>query len=156
MKMKFQILVITLVIICGQTALLSGQSLSADKLPTAVADAFKSRFPEAQYPKWVKSGDKEYSVFFSVNKWKHFAMFNESGNCFEDDAEMAYAETPAPIKAVVSKQYPKFIAKKTTLLKEEGKKDFYELHLVKEKESYTIRFSAEGEILRNSGKKMLK
>src|SRR5262245_62030331 len=84
--------------------------LELDKIPKAVMDALKARFPKAEIHKWTKEkvgNDVFYDIEFKENGRKCEADIKEDGTYINFEREIPAKDLPAAVTKAVEKQYPK-------------------------------------------------
>src|ERR1043166_5042822 len=81
------------------------QEISADKVPSMVSSAFKTKFPNVQKVKWEMENEKEYEAGFKLNSIEMSALFDASGNWLETEFEIKVAGLPQPVSQTISKQF---------------------------------------------------
>src|SRR3954466_1476747 len=78
--------------------------LDLDKIPKAVKDALKTKFPKAEIEKWTKEkeDDKElYDIEFKQGKQKFEADIFEDGSIHNWEKEIADKDLPEAVKKAV-------------------------------------------------------
>src|SRR5262245_32868159 len=81
-----------------------------DKIPKAVMDALKAKFPKAVIDKCTKEkegNDVVYDIEFKQEGRKFEADIKEDGTIVNYEKEIAAKDLPAAVKAAVEKKYPK-------------------------------------------------
>lgn len=73
--------------------------------PSAVASAFKQKFPTAINVSWGKENAHEYEADFTENGVKHSANFSESGKWVETETATDFNSLPAKVKASFNAQH---------------------------------------------------
>jgi hypothetical protein len=117
------------------------QKISADKVPAAVASAFKAKYPNATKTSWEMENANEYEASFKRNGEKVSTNFDNTGKWLETETEIKVSAFPAAIQMVLSRD---FAASKVESLKN-GK--CYEAEIEKGEESFDVLFAADGKIL---------
>ena len=132
-----------------------GKKIDADKLPKAVADALKAKFPNATITECheEKDGDKVvYDVDFTVGKQKYEAEMTADGTIKEWEKEIEVASLPKAVRDAIDKKYPKATLKETeeVYVPKGGKDELkgYEVDLVTaDKKEMELLVAPDGKIL---------
>jgi hypothetical protein len=135
--------------------------LDLDKIPKAVMDALRSKFPNAKIHKWTsaKEGDDiVYDIEFTEKGRKCEADIKENGTYINYEKEIAEKDLPKVVRAAIEKRYPKSILKEimeeTEVKGKEEKLSAYEVVLVTaDKKDVEVRLSRDGKILEDTGAK---
>ncbi len=83
------------------------QKIDADKVPTAVMNAFKAKFPTAEKVKWSMENAKEYEAEFKIKKVENSANFLQEGTWLESEVVISKSQLPQVVMDAINKQYPK-------------------------------------------------
>lgn len=132
-----------------------GKKIDADKLPKAVADALKARFPNATVTECheEKDGDKVvYDVDFTVGKQKYEAEIAADGTIKEWEKEIEVNSLPKAVRDAIDKKYPKATLKEAeeVYVPKGGKDELkgYEVDLVTaDKKEMELLVAPDGKIL---------
>jgi hypothetical protein len=137
------------------------ESLPLDKLPKAVTDAVKKRFPKAELVEAAKEteGDKvEFEVSIKDGETKIDVMLTPDGKITLIEKQVAAKALPKAVTDALEGKYPK--ATLTTVEEvikvADGKEtlDFYEVLLVTaDKKTFEVKLTAEGKITETEEKK---
>ena len=133
-----------------------------DKIPKAVMNALKAKFPGAKIHKWTKeteNGKVVYDIEFKQqNGRKAEADIFEDGTIQNFEKEFDAKDLPKAVTAAVEKKYPK--AKMKEVMEITDIKDKKEVHggfeivlETAEKKEVEVTVSKEGKILEDSGEK---
>ena len=137
-----------------------GEKVAPDKLPKAVMDAIKGRFPDAE----ITSAEKEKEdgkVVYDIelkSKGKKYEMdIKEDGTIVEIEKEVALKDVPEAVKKAVEAKYPKSTIKEVMEVnKVKGKEEtpiHYEVTLeTAEKKSLEVIVSLDGKSVKEEGK----
>ena len=105
-----------------------------DKVPKAVMDALKSKFPKPEITKWEKAtegGKVIYDIEFTYQGRKCEMDIQEDGTIVNIEREIAAKDLPKAVTTAVTKKFPK--AKLTEIMEikagKEEKLDGYEIVL---------------------------
>ncbi|MBA4192813.1 MAG: hypothetical protein C0467_33025 [Planctomycetaceae bacterium] len=137
------------------------EKLPLDKLPKAVADAVKKRFPKAELVEAAMEteGEKvEYEVTIKDGGIKIDVMLTPDGKITLIEKEIAAKDLPNAVTKALDAKYPKAtikVAEEVTKVTD-GKEalDFYEVVLVTaEKKTFEVKLTAEGKITETEEKK---
>lgn len=99
MKKSFIVLVATIII--GTSA--NSQGL---KVPTAVKNAFVTKFPNATNVKWGKENVKEFEADFKINNVTMSANFDLNGSWVETETKINVSDLPAAVTNSINTKYP--------------------------------------------------
>ena len=127
---------------------LSAQQITMDKLPAAVAGAFKAKFPEAKQQSWEMEKANVYEAAFFNGKKRQTAQFDNTGKWLETETEINYSEVPKAVDRTFAKQFDGFKVQVVNLVETPDKGTLYELEVFKGKENYEVLFSAKGELIK--------
>jgi hypothetical protein len=126
-----------------------------DKLPKAVEDTIKARFPDFKIDKWTKEtedGKVVYDIEGKLNGRKFEADIAEDGTLINYEKEIDAKDLPKVVRDAIDKKYPKSTLKEcmeeTTVNGKTEKLSAYEVTLVTaEKKEFEVRLSPEGKFL---------
>lgn len=135
--------------------------LDLDKIPKAVMDALKAKFPKAEIHKWTKAKEGDdiiYDIEFKQEGRKCEADIKENGTYINYEKEIAAKDLPKAVSDAIRKRYPRAILKEvleeTEVKGKDEKLSAYEVVLVTaDKKDVELRLSPEGKILEDSGGK---
>ena len=138
-----------------------GKKIEPDKLPKAVADALKAKFPAAKITECheEKDGDKVmYDVDFTVEGRKYEAEMLADGTVTEWEKEIDPKELPKAVRDAVEKKHPNATIKEADeVYKPKGGKDVmegYEVDIVTaDKKEIGLMVAADGKILKEEEEK---
>ncbi len=127
------------------------QDISADKVPEAVSNAFKTKFPKAEKVKWEMEDEKDYEASFKMNNGEQSAVFDAKGNWVETETEITVSTLPQEVSQSVAKQFSDYKIHEAE--KTEGKDgNFYEVELTKGKQILEVKLSVKGEVMEKKEK----
>lgn len=138
-----------------------GKPADLDKIPKAVMDALKAKFPKAEIDKWTKekeSGVDVYDIEFKQEGRKFEADIKEDGTIVNWEKEIAAKDLPEAVTKAVDKKYPKSTMKEVMEVTEVKDKkeqlEGYEIVLVTaDKKDVEVTVAPDGKILEDSGEK---
>ena len=133
--------------------------LDLDKIPKAVMDALKEKFPKAEILKWTKEkeGDDDvYDIEFKENGRACEADIKEDGTYINYEKAIEAKDLPKAVSNAVEKKYPKAtlkeIMEETEVKGKDEKLSAYEVVLVTaDKKEVELRLSPDGKILEDTG-----
>ena len=156
----------SLPLLLSVTLLLAGSATRAedkkpddlDKIPKAVMDALKAKFPKAEIHKWTKEKDGDvvvYDIEFKVEGRKTEADIKEDGAYINFEQEIAAKDLPEAVKNAIDKKYPKATMKEIMQITEVKGKDEklegYEVVLdTADKKEVEVTVAPDGKILEDS------
>jgi uncharacterized membrane protein YkoI len=128
------------------------EKVSPDKLPKAVADAIKARFPKGEITsaeKELEDGKVVYDIELKSEGKKYEMDIKEDGTVIEIEKEVALKDVPEAVKKAVAEKHAKSTIKEVMEVnKVEGKKEtpiHYEITIeTEDKKSMEIVVSLDG------------
>jgi hypothetical protein len=132
-----------------------------DKVPKAVMDALKAKFPKAKIDKWTKeteNGNVVYDIEFKDEGRKTEADIGEDGTFLNFENEFDAKNLPKAVTAAVEKKYPKATMKEVMEITEiKDKKEVhggFEIVLeTADKKNVEVTVAKDGKIHEDSGEK---
>jgi uncharacterized membrane protein YkoI len=132
-----------------------------DKIPKAVMDALKSKFPKPEITKWSKEtegGKVVYDIEFKQDGRNCEADIKEDGVILNFEKALAAKDLPAAVTKAVERKYPKATHKEImeiTEVKDKVEKlEGYEIVLeTADKKEVEVTVAPDGKILEDSGGK---
>ena len=137
------------------------EKLAIDKLPKAVLESVKKRFPKAELIEAAKEtdGDKvEYEVTLKDGETKYDVMFSPDGKITLIEKTIAAKDLPKAVADAVAEKYPKATYKlyeeMTKVIDGKEAVAYFEVLLVTaDKKTLEVEVSPEGKILKTEEKK---
>jgi Putative beta-lactamase-inhibitor-like, PepSY-like len=125
------------------------QTITPDKVPSAVKESFAKKFPAATDVTY-KMEKKDYEVTFKEKGVGMSANFNSSGEWLGTETIMIESDLPKDVLTSVATNFVGFMI--TDIAKVEGPDKVlnYEMNLKKDKVGYEVKFSPKGEILKKT------
>jgi len=125
------------------------QTITPDKVPVPVKDAFAKKFPDATGVKYAME-KTDYEVTFKDKGVGMSANFNSKGEWLETETIMIQSDLPKEVLTSVATNFVGFTI--TEITKVEGPNNVlnYEMNLKKDKVGYEVKFSPKGEILKKT------
>jgi hypothetical protein len=135
--------------------------LDLDKIPKAVMDALKAKFPKAEIHKWTKAKEGDdivYDIEFTQAGRKCEADIKENGTYINFEKEIAAKDLPAAVSKAVDARYPKATLKEimeiTAVVGKAEKLEGYEIVLTTaDKREVEVTIAPDGKILEDTGAK---
>ena len=132
-----------------------------DKIPKAVMDALKAKFPKAKINKWSKETEKGkvvYDIEFKQDGRKAEADITEDGTIQNFEKEFDAKDLPKAVTEAVEKKYPKSKIKEVMEITEiKEKKEVhggFEIVLeTADKKEVEVTIAKDGKVLEDSGAK---
>ncbi len=126
-----------------------------DKIPKAVMDALKAKFPKAEIKKWTKEKEGDtviYDIEFTQEGRACEADIKEDGTYINYEKAVAAKDLPAAVTKTVNEKFPKAtlkeIREETEVKGKDEKVIAYEIVLVTaEKKNVEIKVGLDGKIL---------
>ncbi len=136
------------------------EKIALDKLPKAVTDAVKKRFPKAELVEAVKETEKdkvEYEVTIKDGDTKIDVMLTPEGVITLIEKTIAAKDLPKAVTKTLDEKYPKakYLVVEEVIKVKDGKEalDFYEVLLEVEKKKIEVKLTADGKITETEEKK---
>lgn len=138
------------------------EKVPLDKMPAAIKDSVKKRFPKAEMVEGAKetddAGKTVYEVEVKLGKRKIDVTLTPEGVITTIEQEMAAKDFPKAVTAAIEAKYPKSTIKfaEKVLQVKDGKEtlDYYEaLLMAADKKEYELEVAADGTIKKTEEKK---
>lgn len=137
------------------------EKIALDKLPKAVLETAKKRFPKAELIEAAKEtdGDKvEYEITLKDGETKYDVMFSPDGKITLIEKTIAAKDLPKVVADAVAEKYPKSTGKiyeeMTKVMDGKEVLAYYEVLLeTADKKTWEVEVSPEGKILKTEEKK---
>lgn len=137
------------------------EKIALDKLPKAVLETVKKRFPKAELVEAAKEteGDKvEYEVTLKDGETKYDVMFSADGKITLIEKTIAAKDLPKVVADAVAEKFPKSTGKvyeeMTKIVDGKEVLAYYEVLLeTADKKMFEVEISPEGKILKTEEKK---
>jgi hypothetical protein len=120
------------------------QTISTDKVPAVVKQAFTKKYPKATDAKWEME-DKDYEVNFKLNGVESSANFDATGKCLESETEITFDALPQAVKDAIAKSFAGYKTGDVSKVVSK-KKVLYEVDLTKGKEKLELQFNNDGKV----------
>jgi len=121
-------------------------SICQVKVPDAVNNAFKNKFPDAKDVKWEKENSKELEANFKVNNTNVSANFMLDGTWVETETTIPSAELPAAVSNAVNAKYPGAVYSRTEKIEKPGGKILYEVNITVNGKKKELELNQDGTI----------
>ena len=125
------------------------------KVPKAVMDAFKARFPDAKMTgsaKEVDEGKVVYEISSTEKGHNIDATFSPQGALVAFERSVSFKELPAPVTKTLNAKYPnaqyKLIEEMVVVEKKQEKFAYYEAQIVSAKHPLEVQVNSEGKVLK--------
>jgi uncharacterized membrane protein YkoI len=132
------------------------EKIPLDKVPKAVIDAVKAKFPDvklSEASKEKEDGKTIYELAFTYKDYKYEVEFEEDGTIIAIDKQIEAKELPKAVAKALEEKYPKATYK---VIEEVTKKDkiaYYEVELVTaDKKGIEVEIDPSGKILKEEKK----
>jgi uncharacterized membrane protein YkoI len=132
------------------------EKIPLDKVPKAVLDAVKAKFPDvklSEASKEKEDGKTIYELAFTYKDYKYEVEFEEDGTIIAIDKQIEAKELPKAVAKALEEKYPKATYK---VIEEVTKKDkiaYYEVELVTaDKKGIEVEIDPSGKILKEEKK----
>jgi hypothetical protein len=124
------------------------QKITEKDLPTAVKNAFATKFPGATDVKWGKESAKEYEAEFKLNNTSVSANFKDDGSWTETETTISSSELPAAVTNAVNKKYPGSVYGITEKIEKPGNKILYEVNITLNGKKKELELNPDGVIVK--------
>ncbi len=149
------------ILVFAPLASVADEPKDLDKIPKAVMDALKAKFPSAKITKWSKETEKGkvvYDLEFAQNGRKAEADIEEDGTIQNFEKEFDAKDLPKAVTEAVAKRYPKAQMKEVMEITEiKNKKEVhggFEIVLrTADNRSVEVTIARDGKVLEDSGSK---
>jgi hypothetical protein len=132
------------------------EKVPLDKLPKAVVEAVKAKFPKAELvsaEKEKEDGKTVYEVAIKNEGQNIEVTVTPEGKIIEIEKEIALKDVPKAVSEALEKKYPKATVKKVEEIIKNDKTEGYEFLLVTaDKKTVEVKFSPEGKVLNEEKK----
>ncbi|QMU29087.1 PepSY-like domain-containing protein [Adhaeribacter radiodurans] len=123
------------------------QDIAPEKVPAIVKNAQQVKFPDATEVEWEKK-PKGYEVEFNIGLTDYTALITSAGKITYYEQEIQANELPAPITAIIQKQFAGYTVDGNDLDKITNNGEFfYRVDLEKNHRDITRVFSATGKVV---------
>lgn len=139
-------IILLVIAACSFTGLYA-QKISGEKVPAAVLNTFKTKFPTAAGAKWEMENTTEYEVNFKSDGEDHSATFDKNGNWLETETEIEISSLPKVVSNAIGSLYNGYQVKEAEKLDTPDKGMLYEVELKKGNEILEVQVSADGKVL---------
>ena len=123
------------------------QKISADKVPAAVATAFKTKFPNATKVTWEMENKTEYEANFKLNNEEASANFDNTGKWLETETEIKTSALPSAIQSTLKKDFAGFKINEASKIESVKNGNCYEAEIEKGEGTFDVLLSADGKVL---------
>jgi uncharacterized membrane protein YkoI len=131
------------------------EKVPLDKLPRAVRDAVKAKFPGAELvgaSKEVEKGETLYEVSFKYKGHNHDATFKADGSIVSVEKEITAKDLPRAVAEALSAKYPGATYKKVEEVTEGGKVTYEALLVTADKKTLEVVLDPSGKVIKEEGK----
>ncbi|MFL5243424.1 MAG: PepSY-like domain-containing protein [Gemmataceae bacterium] len=132
------------------------EKVPLDKVPKAVMDAVKKKFPDAKImgvEKEVEGGKTSYEVAIKNKDQNIDVLLTPEGEITAIEAEISLKDLPKEVVAAMDKKYPKATVKKVEEITKDGKVSYEVLLVTADKKTFETTFDPKGKILEEEAKK---
>jgi len=124
------------------------QKSNSIKVPAAVSDAFKAKFPTSTPIKWENENSTEYEAEFKIDGVECSANFDQTGKWLETETEIEISKIPIPVSQALAKNFEGYKVEEAEKIEKPDSIINYEVEVLKGKEKVEIHISKSGEILK--------
>ena len=123
------------------------QKISDEKVPAAVASAFKAKFPKTTKMSWEMENANAYEAEFKLNGEKVSANFDSSGKWLETETDIKVSALPAAVQKAIKKDFAGFKIEEASKVESARDGNCFEVEIEKGKEEFDVLFTADGKML---------
>ena len=124
------------------------KNISAKKVPTAVKDAFKAKFPDAKLHEWEME-EGNYVASFSSKDARMEAAFTPDGKWKETELKSKMSEVPQAIKDALAKsEYAKWKVGDVAKIATPENPNMFEIEVHKGNECYGLHYDLSGKLVK--------
>ncbi len=116
------------------------------KVPDAVKNNFKAKFPNAKKVKYSKEKDGSWEVDFVVDKIVSSEKYSATGEWLESEQHAKFSETPAEVQNFIKTKYAGFEVESCEKVVRPAQQ-FYEIFVEKGKQNLELLISLEGKLI---------
>jgi uncharacterized membrane protein YkoI len=131
------------------------EKIPLDKLPKAVVDAVKAKFPGAELvsaEKEKENGEIVYEVAIKYKDQKIEVTCKEDGSIVSIEKEISVKDLPKEVAEALEAKYPKAEIKKVEEVMENGMTNYEVLLVTADKKKLEVTFDAKGKVLEEEKK----
>ena len=128
------------------------QKISTDKVPAAVASAFKAKFPNAAKVSWEMENANEYEAEFKMNGEEMSANYDKEGKWMETETEIKVSALPVAVQSALKKDFADYKVEEASKIESAKNGKCFEAEIEKGKESYDALYTPEGKMLSKTKK----
>jgi uncharacterized membrane protein YkoI len=132
------------------------EKIPLDKVPKAVLDAVKAKFPDvklSEASKEKEGGKTIYELAFTYKDYKYEVELEEDGTFVAIDKKIEAKELPKEVLKALEEKYPKATYKIIEEVTKNDKIAYYEVELVTaDKKGIEVEIDASGKILKEEKK----
>ena len=132
---------------CSLLILLSCNSVAQDKIPDAVKESFKEKYPGENDPDWRVDKNGYFESHFKKEKKHYRADFDSSGKWIETERNIEKKDLPKPIKQVLKAKYEDVKIYEIEEVTHHSKGKFYDVELKIDGHKKDIEFTEDGKII---------
>jgi hypothetical protein len=132
------------------TSMADEEKIPLDKVPKAVLNAFKAKFPQATINAAIKEeedGKTVYEIESTLRGLGVDAVLKPNGDFVEIEKEIKVADLPAAAVAAVEAKYPKAKVKKAEEVTKDGKVSYEAVVEKADGKSVEVAFDKDGKIV---------
>jgi len=129
------------------------QTITEDKVPGPVRQAFQAKYPDVKSVEWKIAGDKNYEAEFTLKGVETTVKFDPAGAWRETEKQIPSSEVPKAVLEVLAQKFKTYKISETQDLRLfDDPKIIYEIHLDDGKEILKALLYADGTIIKQSVK----
>ncbi len=106
-------------LLAGMLQNLSGQKISASKVPAPITNAFKKQYPDVKSVTW-ETEKGNFEANFKRNGTATSVLYDENGNLEETEVDIKVSELPASVGTYVKAHYKSTIKEASKITKPNG------------------------------------
>lgn len=118
----------------------------AQGTPTAIQEAFKSKFPTAKYVKWEKENETEWEAEFKLDGIAYSANFDGDGTWKETEHSVKTSDLPLAIKSTLIKDFQAYKIEEIEMVEKPSFKG-YDIEIEKGEEHLELVFDMNGKLI---------
>jgi hypothetical protein len=131
------------------------EKIALDKLPKAIVDAVKAKFPDAELvgaEKETENGKTQYEVSIKNKKDKLDIIFTPEGKIVAIEKLIEAKDLPKPVTEALDAKYPKATIKKAEEITKDDKVTFEVVIETADKKKLEVVFDPKGKIVEEEKK----
>lgn len=129
------------------TSMVSCQSISKNKTPSAVKASFQKMYPGENDPDWRLDKNGNYESHFKIKGHHYRADFSPDGTWIETEESIKTKKLPQVVLDILAESYWRYEVVEVEKVNHHAKGMFYDVELIKDGKKIDVEFTQEGTII---------